>query len=102
MEQEKPKAPGEGGLRGKRRGERLFRLQEVRGYRAALTVSSRQLLMWSSECALLLDVPPWEWPNGGVTEIPIQKCPRCGEVLPNIKGARISVCRRCGYKDDCC
>jgi uncharacterized paraquat-inducible protein A len=38
----------------------------------------------------------------GVASIPVQRCPRCGEALPDIKGSRIAVCRRCGYKDDCC
>ena len=37
-----------------------------------------------------------------MSEIPIQRCPRCQAPLPDIKGARIAVCRRCGYKDDCC
>ncbi len=37
-----------------------------------------------------------------VKNIPLQKCPRCGLSIPDIKGARIAVCQRCGYKDDCC
>ncbi|MGE0599470.1 MAG: hypothetical protein AB7P41_08540 [Dehalococcoidia bacterium] len=34
--------------------------------------------------------------------IPIQLCLRCGDVLADIKGSRLAVCRTCGYKDDCC
>jgi len=34
--------------------------------------------------------------------IPLQLCPRCGAPMPQISGAKIAVCRRCGYKDDCC
>jgi ribosomal protein S27AE len=37
-----------------------------------------------------------------VPELPTQRCPRCGEILVDIKGSRLAVCRRCGYKDDCC
>ena len=32
--------------------------------------------------------------------LPMQTCPRCGELLADIKGSRLAVCRRCGYKDD--
>jgi ribosomal protein L40E len=34
--------------------------------------------------------------------LPIQVCPRCGSAMLDIKGSRMAVCRRCGYKDDCC
>lgn len=34
--------------------------------------------------------------------IPTQSCPRCGLEMANIKGSRLAVCSRCGYKDDCC
>ena len=34
--------------------------------------------------------------------IPTQSCPRCGLMMANIKGSRLAVCSRCGYKDDCC
>ena len=34
--------------------------------------------------------------------IPEQPCPRCGAAIANIKGSRLAVCPRCGYKDDCC
>ena len=34
--------------------------------------------------------------------IPLQTCPRCLGVLSAIKGSRLAVCQRCGYKDDCC
>lgn len=34
--------------------------------------------------------------------IPLQACPRCLGPLSAIKGSRLAVCRRCGYKDDCC
>ena len=36
------------------------------------------------------------------TAIPLQACPRCLGPLSAIKGSRLAVCRRCGYKDDCC
>jgi len=35
-------------------------------------------------------------------DIPLQACPRCLGPLSAIKGSRLAVCRRCGYKDDCC
>ena len=35
-----------------------------------------------------------------MAEIPLQTCPRCLGPLPAIKGSRLAVCRRCGYKDD--
>lgn len=34
--------------------------------------------------------------------IPLQTCPRCFAPMSAIKGSRLAVCRRCGYKDDCC
>ncbi|MBK9611341.1 MAG: hypothetical protein IPO34_07820 [Dehalococcoidia bacterium] len=34
--------------------------------------------------------------------IPLQVCLRCGDLLADIKGSRLAVCRTCGYKDDCC
>jgi len=34
--------------------------------------------------------------------VPLQACVRCGGQLLDIKGSRLAVCRRCGYKDDCC
>lgn len=34
--------------------------------------------------------------------IPLQLCVRCGSLMANIKGSRLAVCWRCGYKDDCC
>ena len=37
-----------------------------------------------------------------MAEIPLQACPRCHAPLSAIKGSRLAVCRRCGYKDDCC
>ena len=37
-----------------------------------------------------------------IAEIPLQACPRCLAPLSAIKGSRLAVCRRCGYKDDCC
>lgn len=39
---------------------------------------------------------------GAVPALPEQRCPRCGETIVNIKGSRLAVCGRCGYKDDCC
>jgi ribosomal protein S27AE len=38
----------------------------------------------------------------GDSSIPVQVCPRCGSAMADIKGSRLAVCRRCGYKDDCC
>ncbi len=35
-------------------------------------------------------------------QLPMQKCPKCGELIIDIKGSRDAVCRRCGFKDDCC
>ena len=40
--------------------------------------------------------------ENSVKNIPLQACPRCPELLSAIKGSRLAVCRRCGYKDDCC
>ena len=40
--------------------------------------------------------------RGTVSNIPLQTCPRCLGPLSAIKGSRLAVCRRCGYKDDCC
>jgi DNA-directed RNA polymerase subunit RPC12/RpoP len=34
--------------------------------------------------------------------IPRQSCVRCGQQMVDIKGSRMAVCSRCGYKDDCC
>lgn len=34
--------------------------------------------------------------------LPYQACPRCGQTMSAIKGSKSAVCRRCGYKDDCC
>jgi ribosomal protein L40E len=33
---------------------------------------------------------------------PLQTCPRCGALMSAIGGSKAAVCRRCGYKDDCC
>ena len=42
-------------------------------------------------------------PSGdSMGSIPLQTCPRCLEPMSAIKGSRLAVCRRCGYKDDCC
>ncbi len=41
-------------------------------------------------------------PEDGVGNIPLQTCPRCLGPMSAIKGSRLAVCRRCGYKDDCC
>lgn len=35
-------------------------------------------------------------------EAGIQTCPQCGSPMPDLRGGRLSVCRTCGYKDDCC
>lgn len=32
----------------------------------------------------------------------IQGCVRCGHPMGGVKGSRDAVCRKCGYKDDCC
>ena len=37
-----------------------------------------------------------------VVEKPIQDCPKCGGIIIAIKGSRLRVCARCGWKDDCC
>ena len=31
-----------------------------------------------------------------------QLCPGCGAVMPALKGARVSRCATCGYKESCC
>ncbi|HLG73009.1 MAG TPA: hypothetical protein VK009_21525 [Chloroflexota bacterium] len=31
-----------------------------------------------------------------------QPCPGCGHPMPALKGARLSICRVCGYKESCC
>jgi len=31
-----------------------------------------------------------------------QPCPACGSTMPDLRGGTLSVCRNCGYKDDCC
>lgn len=31
-----------------------------------------------------------------------QRCPVCGFTMPDLRGGTLSVCRNCGYKDDCC
>ena len=35
-------------------------------------------------------------------DAPPQRCPRCGAPMPDLRGGTLSVCQRCGYKDDCC
>jgi hypothetical protein len=34
--------------------------------------------------------------------LPIQECVRCRKAMVDIKGSRMAVYDRCGYKDDCC
>jgi hypothetical protein len=34
--------------------------------------------------------------------VPTEPCPVCGNLMVAIKGARIAVCRICGFKDACC
>ncbi|HLY66177.1 MAG TPA: hypothetical protein VKU60_11640 [Chloroflexota bacterium] len=31
-----------------------------------------------------------------------QACPNCGHDMPALKGARLSICPTCGYKESCC
>jgi len=31
-----------------------------------------------------------------------QACPGCGHEMPALKGARLSICPVCGYKESCC
>jgi hypothetical protein len=31
-----------------------------------------------------------------------QPCPGCGHDMPALKGARLSICPVCGYKESCC
>lgn len=37
-----------------------------------------------------------------VSLLPTQPCIRCGFLMEGVKGGKGSVCRRCGWKDDCC
>jgi ribosomal protein L32 len=32
----------------------------------------------------------------------VQPCPGCGQQMPALKGARLSICSVCGYKESCC
>jgi len=32
----------------------------------------------------------------------LQRCPGCGHDMPALKGARLSICPVCGYKESCC
>ncbi|MGB4862249.1 MAG: hypothetical protein WBO97_07300 [Tepidiformaceae bacterium] len=41
-------------------------------------------------------------PPVNANPLPLQLCIRCGDLLADIKGSRLAVCRTCGYKDDCC
>jgi len=31
-----------------------------------------------------------------------QPCPGCWNEMPGLKGARLSICPVCGYKESCC
>jgi transposase len=31
-----------------------------------------------------------------------QPCPRCGHLMPALKGGSTSICPNCGFKDSCC
>ncbi len=31
-----------------------------------------------------------------------QPCPRCGHLMPALKGGSASICPNCGFKDSCC
>ncbi|MBI5133207.1 MAG: hypothetical protein HZA83_00695 [Thaumarchaeota archaeon] len=31
-----------------------------------------------------------------------QQCPICGKLMSAIRGSKQAVCRKCGYKEDCC
>lgn len=69
---------------------------------ASVAESIEKLLIPSSALALYLDNGRALASNAVVSDLPLQRCPRCGAVLADIKGSRMAVCRRCGYKDDCC
>ena len=60
------------------------------------------MIIVSSGLALRLDLEADSWDKENMAALPMQACPRCGELLADIKGSRLAVCRRCGYKDDCC
>jgi len=32
----------------------------------------------------------------------VQLCPRCGHLMPDLKGGSGSICSVCGFKDTCC
>ena len=34
-----------------------------------------------------------------VREMP---CPVCGELMPDLKGGKATICPNCGFKDSCC
>ncbi|HVA24354.1 MAG TPA: hypothetical protein VMW62_08175 [Chloroflexota bacterium] len=46
--------------------------------------------------------PPSDHLDTMKDEPDLQPCPNCGHEMPALKGARLSVCPVCGYKESCC